>query len=101
MISVVREEDPDKQIMMLRSRASADLFESVLRGGGIITGCRRCGEVCPVGEDYERSLKQWVDQIPEATAEKQQRLAAMSAAEENGERPAVYAEQARWIGRLD
>ncbi len=101
MISAVREEDKDKQIMMLRSRESADLFESVLRGGGIITGCRRCGEVCPVGDDYESSLGQWLDEIPEQTPEKRQRLETMTAAEENGERPAVYHEQARWIGALD
>ena len=93
--SVIDEPDAQKKKAMLRSQASFDLWQSILRGAGVITGCRRCADVCPVGADYESLLKDALEAIPENTPQKQARLAAMIAAEPS----AAYVRQIRWIGR--
>jgi len=61
----------------------------------VITGCRRCADVCPVGADYEAMLKDALDVIPENTPAKEARLAEMVREEPS---PA-YQKQIRWIGR--
>jgi epoxyqueuosine reductase len=92
---VIDEPDAKQQKAMLRSEDSFNLWQSILRGAGVITGCRRCADVCPVGADYEAMLKDAVEAIPENTPQKEARLAAMVAAE-----PApAYQQQIRWIGR--
>jgi len=80
---------------MLRSEDSFNLWQSILRGAGVITGCRRCADVCPVGADYEPMLKDALDAIPENTPQKEARLAQMVASEPS---PA-YERQIHWIGR--
>jgi hypothetical protein len=45
-------------------------------------------------------LKDALDKMPEDTPEKQARLAAMRAAEAEGNLPEGYARQRRWIGVL-
>jgi epoxyqueuosine reductase QueG len=97
LTDVLKEPDQGKKIGMLRGKESSELFQAMLRGSGIITGCRRCADVCPVGDDYETLLKKWVDAIPEVTPEKQMRLEAMAA--ETG-LPEAYDNQARWIGEF-
>jgi ferredoxin len=84
---------------MLRSEASFDLWQSILRGAGVVTGCRRCADVCPVGADYEPMLKDALDAIAENTPQKEARLAAMASAEAVGPTP-EYQRQRRWIGVL-
>jgi epoxyqueuosine reductase QueG len=93
--------DPTQQKAMLRSEDSFNLWQSILRGAGVITGCRRCADVCPIGADYEAMLKDALDAIPEHTPTKQVRLDTMDAAEKNGALPEAYDAQARWIGALD
>jgi epoxyqueuosine reductase len=83
------EGDPAKQKQMLRSETSFNLWQSILRGAGVITGCRRCADVCPVGEDYKR-LEDALAEIPEDTDAKRAKLAAMRRA--GGANPA----QTRW-----
>lgn len=97
---IMEETDADKQKMMLRSEDTFNLWQSILRGAGAITGCRRCQDVCPVGDDYERLLKDALDEIPEDTPEKRARLAEMVKAEKAGKLPPVERQQKRWIGRL-
>jgi ferredoxin len=80
---------------MLRSEDSFNLWQSILRGAGVITGCRRCADVCPVGADYEPMLKDALEAIAENTPQKEARLAQMVAAEPS---PA-YERQIHWIGR--
>jgi epoxyqueuosine reductase len=92
--------DPTLQKAMLRSEDSFNLWQSILRGAGVITGCRRCADVCPVGADYETMLKDALDAIPEHTPDKQARLDAMVQAEAAGALPETYDAQARWIGAL-
>jgi len=36
---------------LLRTETFFNLWQSMLRGSGVITGCRRCADVCPVGEE--------------------------------------------------
>ena len=92
---VIDEPDVERKKTMLRSEDSFNLWQSILRGAGVITGCRRCADVCPVGADYEPMLKDALETIPENTPQKEARLAAMLAAEPS---PA-YQRQIRWIGR--
>jgi epoxyqueuosine reductase QueG len=92
---VIDEPDLKRKKAMLRSEASFNLWQSILRGAGVITGCRRCADVCPVGADYEAMLKDALDAIPENTPAKEARLAAMAAAEPS----APYQRQIHWIGR--
>jgi epoxyqueuosine reductase QueG len=96
---IMAEPDPSKQRDLIRSEASFNLWQSILRGAGVITGCRRCQDVCPVGADYAM-LEDALEVIPEATAEKQARLDAMAAREAGGELPEAYTAQRRWIGDL-
>jgi epoxyqueuosine reductase len=95
---IVAAGDPAMQKAMLRSEDSFNLWQSILRGAGVITGCRRCADVCPVGADYEAMLKDALDAIPEHTPAKQARLDAMTTTENAGALPESYKAQARWIG---
>jgi epoxyqueuosine reductase len=92
---VIDEPDTKQKKAMLRSEDSFNLWQSILRGAGVITGCRRCADVCPVGADYEPMLKDALDTIPENTPEKEARLAAMVATEPSE----PYQRQIHWIGR--
>ena len=91
--------DPKQQKALLRSEDSFNLWQSILRGSGVVTGCRRCQDVCPVGADYAM-LKDALDAIPEDNDAKRARRAALAAAEAKGELPPAYRDQARWIGKL-
>jgi len=45
---IIREESAAKRKDLLRSETSFNLWQSILRGAGVVTGCRRCADVCPV-----------------------------------------------------
>jgi ferredoxin len=64
---VIDEPDAKQKKAMLRSEDSFNLWQSILRGAGVITGCRRCADVCPVGADYEPMLKDALERIAEST----------------------------------
>jgi epoxyqueuosine reductase QueG len=97
---IIAEPDAQKQKELVRSEDSFNLWQSILRGAGVITGCRRCADVCPVGADYQAMLADALEAIPENTSEKEQRLAAMVQQEATGDLPEAYAAQQRWIGAL-
>jgi epoxyqueuosine reductase QueG len=88
---IIKEGDAKKRKDLLRSEDSFNLWQSILRGAGVVTGCRRCADVCPVGADYAM-LADALEQIPENTPAKEKRLAAMK-----GDVPAA---QKRFIGFL-
>ena len=98
--NIIDETDKETQRAMLRSEDSFNLWQSILRGSGVVTGCRRCQDVCPIGNDYETFLKDALDDMPEDNEDKQARLKNMAAKEKSGGLPADYAAQERWIGRL-
>lgn len=97
---IIAEPDIDRQKELLRSEDSFNLWQSILRGAGVITGCRRCADVCPVGADYETMLRDALDVIPESTPEKEARADAMARQESAGALPETYAAQRRWVGAL-
>lgn len=94
---IVDETAPARRKELLRSEESFNLWQSILRGAGVVTGCRRCADVCPVGADYESMLADALDEIPENTAQKVQRLELMKRDPESG----AYSAQQRWIGNLE
>lgn len=100
LTGIVAEDDAAKRAEMIRSETSFNLWQSILRGAGVVTGCRRCQDVCPVGEDYEAMLGDALHEIAEATPEKQARLEGMAKCEADGDLPDAYEAQKRWIGRL-
>ena len=84
-------------------RASQSRFVpccQLLRGAGVITGCRRCADVCPVGADYADMLMDALDDMPEDTEAKRLRLVDMVNAESDGRLPDDYIDQQRCIGEL-
>ena len=97
---ILAAETTEDRTQLIRSEESFNLWQSILRGAGVITGCRRCQDVCPVGADYETMLKDALDEIAEDTPEKAARLKRMAAAEAAGDAPASYAAQRRWIGAV-
>jgi epoxyqueuosine reductase len=92
---IVDAQSPQEQKALLRSESSFNLWQSILRGSGVVTGCRRCADVCPVGADYPALLRDALEVIPEATPEKEAKRARFAAASDNGPH---YAQQARWVG---
>ena len=97
---IISEPDVVRQKELVRSEDSFNLWQSILRGAGVITGCRRCADVCPVGADYAAMLRDALDDIPENTPAKEARAAEMDAQEKAGSLPETYAGQSRWIGAL-
>lgn len=96
--AIMAAESPEKKKELLRSETSFNLWQSILRGAGAINGCRRCADVCPVGDDYEGMLRDALESIPENTPEKEARLADMAMAEGAGAAAPGYEAQRRWIG---
>jgi len=100
MTAIFDEPDGEKKMEMVRSETSFNLWQSILRGSGVVTGCRRCQDVCPVGADYARAIGDALDEMPEDTPEKAARLDGMVDAESRGDLPDSYDAQKRWIGAL-
>jgi ferredoxin len=98
VVGIINEPDPAQQAELIRSESTFDLWQSILRGAGVITGCRRCQDVCPVGADADGLLGDVLDEIAEAKPEKEARRAALAAA---GPEPETYRSQGRWIGTLE
>jgi epoxyqueuosine reductase QueG len=96
---IMEEPESEKQKSMLRSEDSFNIWQSILRGSGVVTGCRRCQDVCPVGADYERMLKDALEAIPEDNDAKRLRRAEMAEREARGDLPPDYIEHQRWIGK--
>lgn len=89
---IIHETDAAARKTLLKSEDSFYLWQSILRGAGVVTGCRRCADVCPVGADYAEMLSDALEEIPENTPAKEKRLAAMQ-----GDSP-EYRKQKRFIG---
>ncbi len=93
--AIINEADAAARKQLLKSETSFNLWQSILRGSGVVTGCRRCADVCPVGADYAAMLADALEQIPENTPEKEARLAGMKEGDSSG-----YQKQKRFIGIL-
>lgn len=89
--------DREEQLRLLKSKESFMAWQSILRGVGVYSGCTRCVDVCPVGQDYEAHLREIQEEIPERTPEKEARLREMEQQREAGDRGPHWAHSARWI----
>jgi epoxyqueuosine reductase len=98
--AIIRAPNAQSQKDLLRTETTFNLWQSILRGSGAITGCRRCADVCPVGDDYQTMLAGALDTMPEDNEAKKLRLIDMIKAEGDGRLPNDYESQERWIGRL-
>ena len=98
--AIIRAPDAQSKKELLRTETTFNLWQSILRGSGAITGCRRCADVCPVGDDYQTMLAGALDTMPEDNEAKKLRLIDMIKAESDGRLPNDYESQKRWIGRL-
>ncbi|MBI2461077.1 MAG: epoxyqueuosine reductase [Candidatus Rokubacteria bacterium] len=93
---VVKAETAEEQLALLKSKESFMVWQSILRGVGVYSGCTRCVDVCPVGKDYEE-IRDVQEEIPERTPEKETRLAELARRAEAGDRGPHWAHSARWI----
>ena len=91
---IIHETDAAARKSLLKSEDSFYLWQSILRGAGVVTGCRRCADVCPVGADYAAMLSDALEEIPENTPEKEKRLSQMKGQNE------AYLKNKRFIGIL-
>jgi ferredoxin len=98
--AIIRAPDAQAKKDLLVTETTFNLWQSILRGSGVITGCRRCADVCPVGSDYPHMLADALDQMPEDTEPKKLRLIDMVNAEHDRRLPDSYESQKRWIGQL-
>ena len=92
---MVRADDPTR-LALLKSKESFMIWQSILRGVGVYSGCTRCVDVCPVGDDYAR-LRDAQDDLREGTPDKEERLADMARRRLDGDRGGTWAHSARWI----
>ncbi|MDE0727124.1 MAG: hypothetical protein OSB82_11735 [Alphaproteobacteria bacterium] len=98
LTKVLEAPDSDAQMKLVRSEESFNIWQSTLRGAGVVTGCRRCQDVCPVGADYAAMVEDALNEIAEDSPEKQARLEKMVKAEGDGKMPETFIRQRRWIG---
>jgi epoxyqueuosine reductase len=99
MERILEVSDPAQRMERVQSMDTFMIWQSMLRGVGVYTGCTRCYDVCPVGADYEAHLREVQERIPEETPAKRERLAALQRPEARAASPALRA-HARWIGEL-
>jgi epoxyqueuosine reductase QueG len=97
--SILATPDPAKRMERVQSMDTFMIWQSMLRGVGVYTGCTRCYDVCPVGADYERHLAEAQAAIPEATPAKEGALRALQSAAARAAAEGLRA-HARWIGSL-
>jgi len=99
LIDIIDEDDPLQQKEKILSENSFYLWQSILRGAGAINGCRNCQDDCPVGEDFESSLKDVRQEISHDSAQKKLALSEMADVESRGGSTEHYDTQQRWIGK--
>ena len=96
---IAEEQDSEQQLEMIRSKDTFMIWQSMLRGVGVLTGCTRCYDVCPVGSDYEEHLSESEKAIPESTDEKVNRLDRYRELVHNGLNAPDYEANRAWIGK--
>ena len=91
--------DPAKRMERIQSMDTFMIWQSMLRGVGVYTGCTRCYDVCPAGADYDAHLREAQERIPEETPAKREKLAALRSEAARAAASGLRA-HARWIGAL-
>ncbi len=96
---ILESQDPAVRMEKVQSMDTFMIWQSMLRGVGVYTGCTRCYDVCPAGADYEEQLSDVQEVIPEETAEKREKLRALQTQTARAASEGLKA-HARWIGLL-
>jgi len=96
---VMAADDVEARQERLQSTDTLMVWQSMIHGAGVNTGCDNCAAVCPVGDDFDR-LVEAVATIEEATDVKRERLAELRRAELTDTLPPGLEDHARWIGDL-
>ena len=94
---MIDEPDAARKKTMLRSEASFNLWQSILRGAGVITGCRRCADDLPGGRGLRADAEGRCRGDSENTPAKEARLAAMT----KGDASPAYRREVHWVGRMN
>jgi hypothetical protein len=90
---------PADRMRVLESTTGFGIWQGLTRVVGAFGDCPRCLAVCPVGDDYNRFLREDQRVIPEKTAEKVGRVQQMMFIRKTGAFIAGMAEgRIRWIG---
>ena len=91
--------DVDGELDVLRQREFFGIWQGLLRVVGAFGDCPRCLAVCPVGEDYNRFLREEQREIPEKDDAKVARAREFLGVRKRGEVPVGMADgRVRWIG---
>ncbi len=99
MARILEVADPAQRMERVQGMDTFMIWQSMLRGVGVYTGCTRCYDVCPAGADYAAHLREVQERIPEETPAKRERLAAQQRPEARAASSTLRL-HARWIGEL-
>ncbi len=96
---VIAADSAGGEMEVLRSLPAFGIWQGLLRVVGAFGDCPRCLAVCPVGEDYNRFLKENQREIPEKTPEKVELARQFLQIRKKGEPiPGMAEGRVRWIG---
>jgi epoxyqueuosine reductase QueG len=91
--------DPASRMRELRAVPTFGIWQGLLRVVGAFGDCPRCLAVCPVGEDYNRFLREDQREIPEKTDAKVALARQLLQIRRKGDPvPGLAAGRDRWIG---
>jgi len=95
----VRGQDDEAKRRALAGHEWFGIWQGLLRVVGAFGDCPRCLAVCPVGDDYNRFLKDAQREIPEKTDAKVARARELLGIKKRGEPIRGMADgRIRWIG---
>lgn len=94
---VITAQSPEEKRSLALSLELVNLWQALRSGAGAYGSCPRCLEVCPIGEDYTRHLKEQYAKI-EKVKEREDKLAAMRLVEQEGKVIQGFEISQRWIG---
>jgi epoxyqueuosine reductase QueG len=90
---------PAERLAVLGTHEWFGIWQGLLRVVGAFGDCPRCLAVCPVGEDYQRFLREEQREIPERTDAKVARAREWLGLRRRGEPiPGMAEGRVRWIG---
>jgi epoxyqueuosine reductase QueG len=96
---VVAAPGPREKLAVLGTHEWLGIWQGLLRVVGAFGDCPRCLAVCPVGDDYQRFLRESERDIPEKTAPKVARARELLRIRKAGEPvPGMADGRDRWIG---
>ena len=96
---VVAAKSPDEKLGILQGATTFGIWQGLLRVVGAFGDCPRCLAVCPVGDDYQKWLKEDQREIPERNDAKVERARELLKIRKAGQPiPGMAEGRVRWIG---